>query len=224
MTRAAFRAKTARTSAKNMPSRPLKLWVESSSEQEVRIEIIPLIDVIFCILTFFILAAVGLSRQQAINLDLPQARTGKPQSRELLIVVVDDLGRVFIEDQLMNSNKQLANQVETYLQSQPDGLMALYASKTASYENVINVLDALREVGGDRVALATLPEGTVLPSATEGSSAPQTNPTAPLSPYGTPSLPGGGLPNNQFPVSPNQPRSNPLLPSAPGSTPNRQSQ
>ena len=45
--------------------RPLRLWQDKSSEQDMRVEVIPLIDVIFCILTFFILAGVGLSRQQA---------------------------------------------------------------------------------------------------------------------------------------------------------------
>lgn len=152
---------------KNRPSsitgRPLNLWVDGETAQEVRIEIIPLIDVIFCILTFFILAAVGVSRQQAINLDLPQARTGIAQSRELLIVVVDDLGRVYVEEQLVTTTDELSGKVETFLAEKPQGMMALYASKSASYENVISVLDALREVGGNRVALATLPEGAELP-------------------------------------------------------------
>ena len=68
-------------------SRPLKFHqAPSNIEQEVRIEIVPLIDVIFCILTFFILGAVGLSRQQAIGLDLPKAQTGTPQMREMLAI------------------------------------------------------------------------------------------------------------------------------------------
>ena len=112
MTKATSKPGKRRPSGRSLTARPLKLWVDDSSAQEVRIEIIPLIDVIFCILTFFIIAAVGVSRQQAINLDLPNARTGVAQTRELLIVVVDDLGRVFVEDQLLTTDEELSERVE----------------------------------------------------------------------------------------------------------------
>ncbi len=139
-----------------MPVRPMKLWQDNSHHQEVRIEIIPLIDVIFCVLTFFILAAVGLSRQQAITLDLPQANTGKPQMREMLVVSLDDFGQYYIEQQLVSRN-QLEQAIADYHQVNPNGLMVLHAARNASYNEVIEVLDMLREIGGERVALATLP-------------------------------------------------------------------
>jgi len=59
-----------------------------------------LIDVIFCILTFFILGAVGLSRQQAISLDLPKASTATTPMREMLVVSLDDFGQLYVEKQM----------------------------------------------------------------------------------------------------------------------------
>ena len=140
----------------NVHSRPLKLWQDTSHHQEVRIEILPMIDVIFCILTFFILGAVGLSRQQAMSLDLPKASTGTPQMREMLVVSLDDFGQVYVEKQLVTRN-QLFDAIKNYHQLNPNGLMVLHASGSASYNEVIQVLDMLKQVGGDRVALATLP-------------------------------------------------------------------
>ncbi len=137
-------------------ARPLRLWQNDHSDREVRIELVPLIDVIFCILIFFILAAVGLSRQQAINLDLPQASTGRAQMRDMLIVSLDDLGQVYVEQQIV-TRTQLAQEIKDYHQSNPNGLMVLHAAQNATYREVVEVLDMLREVGGDRVALATLP-------------------------------------------------------------------
>jgi biopolymer transport protein ExbD len=125
-------------------------------EQEVRIELIPLIDVIFCILTFFILAAVTLTRQMAINVDLPRASTGTAQMRELLIVSVDPVGQTYIEQQRV-SREQLYESLLNFRQSSPSGLIVLYASRLSSYNDVVEVLDLLRSVGGSRVALATLP-------------------------------------------------------------------
>ncbi|WP_088891787.1 ExbD/TolR family protein [Leptolyngbya ohadii] len=135
---------------------PIKTHLESS-ETDVRIEIIPLIDVIFCILTFFILAAVTLTRQTAINVDLPRAGTGAPQMRELLVVSVDPIGQTYLEKQPI-SRESLGQALQNFKQTNPDGLMVLYASKAASYNDVVEVLDLLRAVGGDRVALATLPD------------------------------------------------------------------
>jgi biopolymer transport protein ExbD len=138
--------------------RPLKLWQDERFMQEVRIEIVPLIDVIFCILTFFILAAVDVSRQQAISLDLPKASTGTTQRREILLISLDEFGQIYVEQQPMATKGQLYQAVENYVLTKPDGLMVLSVSKETRYDDFVQVLDILREVGGDRVALATLPK------------------------------------------------------------------
>ena len=113
---------------------------------------------IFCILTFFIIAAVNFSRQQAINLDLPHAKTGTPQIRDLLIVSIDDIGQIYVEQQPV-TRSLLTARLQDYNQTNPNGRMVLYASKNVTYREVIEVLDLLRQVGGDRVALATVPAG-----------------------------------------------------------------
>jgi len=144
----------------------MKIDLLETPSEDVRIEIIPLIDVIFCILTFFILAAVGLTRQQAIDLDLPNASTGNPLppqglgaeavQRERLYVSVDAIGQVYIDQQPVSLDL-LYDVLLQHRQVSPQGLIVLYASRDARYEDVIQVLDLLRSVGGDRVALATLP-------------------------------------------------------------------
>ncbi|AFZ36550.1 Biopolymer transport protein ExbD/TolR [Stanieria cyanosphaera PCC 7437] len=179
----------------HLPMRRMRLWQDESVHQETRIEILPLIDVIFCILTFFILGAVGLSRQQAINLDLPSAKTGKAQMRDMLVVSLDDLGQIYVEQQIVTKT-QLSQSIKNYHQSNPEGLMVLHAAKNTTYREVVEVLDVLREVGGDRVALATLPGDS---QATETPTNFDTNPN----PY-LPGLPG--LPSNYNPYSiPNPP-------------------
>ncbi len=146
-----------RLQSHHIPARPLRLRQDHFHEQgEVQINIVPLIDVIFCILTFFILGAVGLSRQQAISLDLPKASTGTPQMREMLVVSLDDFGQLYVEKQLVTPN-QLKDAIKNYHQYNPRGLMVLHASRNSSYNDVVQVLDMLQQAGGNRVALATLP-------------------------------------------------------------------
>jgi biopolymer transport protein ExbD len=162
-----------------LPVRPIKLWQDDSKNQEVRIDIVPLIDVIFCILTFFILAAVGLSRQQAISLDLPKANTGKPQMREMLVISLDDVGQVYVEQELVSKNR-LYETLTDYHKQNPSGLTVLYASRSANYNEVVQVLDMLRQVGGDRVALATLPGES--PKLTNSVNLPQSSPQSDSNP------------------------------------------
>jgi biopolymer transport protein ExbD len=138
------------------PIRRFRLSQDELGSSDARIELLPLIDVIFCILTFFLLAALNFTRQQAISLNLPQAKTGTPQTRDILIVTIDDIGQLYVEKKLVTRNV-LSAYLEEYNQNNPNGLMVLYAAKNTTYREVVSVLDLLREVGGDRVALATVP-------------------------------------------------------------------
>ena len=142
-----------------------------NTEPDVRIELVPLIDVIFCILTFFILAAVTLTRQAAINVDLPSAKTGTTQMRQILVVSIDPIGQTYVEKDPVTQS-QLTDALVKFRKESPEGLMVLYASRASSYNDVVRVLDLLRSVGGTRVALATLPgsgQGDQLPGLTPSS-------------------------------------------------------
>ncbi|MEB3177631.1 MAG: biopolymer transporter ExbD [Nostocaceae cyanobacterium] len=174
--------------------------------EEVQIQIIPLIDVVFCILTFFLLAALQFTRQQAINVDLPKAGTGtSSQAREILPVTIDAVGQLYVEKNPIKK-EQLMSALRTYLQQNPNGTLVLNASRTATYNDVVQVLDMLRQVGGNRVALAIIP----------GSADQPTNPATvpPSVPNNPGTLPTPGLPNSS-PFSNSNPLGNPNLPPAP---------
>ncbi|MBW4645931.1 MAG: biopolymer transporter ExbD [Goleter apudmare HA4340-LM2] len=145
--------------------------------EEVQIQIIPLIDVVFCILTFFLLAALQFTRQQAINVDLPKASTGTSNNvplqgkSNILPVTIDAVGQTYVEKQPVQ-REQLTEILRRYIQENPNGILVLNASRTATYNDVIQTLDLLRQVGGDRVSLGIIP----------GSSQPSLNPTVPAVP------------------------------------------
>ena len=206
--------------------RPLRLRIDTQSE-DVRIELIPLIDVIFCILTFFLLSAVGLSRQQAINVDIavPKSSTGTPQGRQILVVSLNELGQIYVEKQPVPTEKEFRQKLRDYRQKNPDGLMALYASANASYNQVVQVLDLLRDEGGERVALATIPGKAEQPSGFSPAAPPATGVPS-YTPYpgeGSLGTYPYGVPNPASPVNPAQPQVpvNPgqPLPGVPGVSP-----
>jgi biopolymer transport protein ExbD len=180
----------------------VKINLLETEEDDARIEILPLIDVIFCILTFFIMASLTLTRQQAINLDLPKASTGVAQNRELKIVSIAPNGQLFMDKQPTDQTR-LVESLKAYMKAQPNGLIVLNASPTVSYNQVIQVLDLLRSVGGQRVALATQPADR--PALSE----PQPTPFQ---------SPGTFIPENMPGIAPN-PGGSPPGPAAPGPSP-----
>ncbi|MEO1372852.1 MAG: biopolymer transporter ExbD [Cyanobacteria bacterium J06635_10] len=187
----------------------------NNPNEEVQIQIIPLIDVVFCILTFFILASLQFTRQQSINIDLPQAETATStvqpkEERQILPVTIDAVGQIYIEKQSVQ-RLQLEGILKKYIEDNPKGTLALYASRSATYNDVIEILDLLRKVGGDRVALAIIPGTNDQPA----------NPTEPIPnlPTNPGATPGGTLPfPNVSPLAPNFPQNNPNLNIPPGST------
>ncbi len=189
----------------------------------VVIELLPLVDVVFCILTFFILAAVG-SRQQAISLDLPNASTGSAlppatltTGRDRLYVSVDPIGRIYIDqDPILEQN--LLGLLGDFYTGNPQGIVVLYAAKDSRYDDVVRVLDILRSVGGNRVALATLPAGTRVPSAQD--SLPSELP-ADIQDLINGGGSGSNLPDSGLPASPSplNPSTTTPIPITPGSDP-----
>ncbi|MBV6622006.1 MAG: biopolymer transporter ExbD [Rivularia sp. (in: Bacteria)] len=187
----------------------------NNPNEEVQVQIIPLIDVVFCILVFFILASLQFTRQQSINIDLPQANTAtssvQPDTqREILPVTIDAVGQIYVEKNPVQ-RQQLGGILKNYLAGNPKGTLVLYASRSATYNDVIEILDLLRQVGGDRVSLAIIPGSEEQPANPL-----QPIPSLPINPGATP---GGVLPfPNTSPLSPNLPQNNPNLNLPPGST------
>lgn len=163
----------------------------NNRESDVQINILPMIDVIFCILTFFILAAVGLTRQQVIDLALPSVDNSVPisgSSLDRLYVSIDSVGQIYI-DATPVQLQDLYSILVKHQEVAPNGAIVLYASSSARYESVVKVLDLLRSVGGDRVALATLPNDASLdptqgrdPNNPLGVPVPQPSPSPDLAP------------------------------------------
>jgi biopolymer transport protein ExbD len=174
---------------------------------------------------------VGLSRPEGINLNLPKAQTGTAQFNAKFRVQVGLLGELLANDQPVDPT-QLKQLVSLYLRTQPDGVVILKADGGATYDQVITVLDLLRSVGGERVALETtkdnptvnstpVPNQPSVPGQFPGQQ-PTLLPVPPVENPGaatvTPSVPS--QPPAPLPGQPQIPGSASFPEGVPGSTPN----
>jgi biopolymer transport protein ExbD len=188
----------------------MKIKLDNDLNQTPRVEVIPLIDIIFCILTFFLLSGIKTAQQQSLNVDIPAAQTAvAEQTRDILIVSLDANGQAFIEQQPVPQLEVLLQQIKSYRVTKPNGSIVLYASKQVKYERVIEILDLLRQAGGENVALATVNE----PTATNPSGAASPTPAGTASP----SPPVSEMPA-PFNLTPTPPAAMPTFSPAPGAT------
>lgn len=192
----------------------MKINLDSPAD-EAQIQIVPLIDVIFCILTFFILAALQLTRQQGIGLDLPQSQTSSVLMSEMLVIGLDSNGQTYLSNQgqrQLIDRSQLLQLVQAYHQQQPDGLLVLEAAQTAFYNDVIQVLDVMRSVAADKVALSTAPNNQ--PGRPQQGQ-PQTPGTIPQITPAPNLVPSPTAPTNTLPANPNLTPTTPVQPTTP---------
>ncbi len=137
----------------------MKTRFDHQSGAEININILPLLDVVFSILAFFVLASAGLVTPTKLGITLPQEEKNPertiPLRPELLIVTLDGEGTPRIQGQII-TKKDLETKIKSHLINYPKGLIVLNAEDTqVSYQKVIEFLQELKTIGGDRVAIAT---------------------------------------------------------------------
>ncbi|MBE9102448.1 ExbD/TolR family protein [Vacuolonema iberomarrocanum] len=118
------------------------------------INIVPMIDVIFAILTFFIMASLFLTRSEGLPVNLPNAATAQSQQQSRINVTIDETGQVSLNRQSI-AIEALANEIETLMGTQDTALVVINADTSVEHGQVIAVMDALRTVEGAQVGIAT---------------------------------------------------------------------
>ena len=118
-----------------------------------RIEIVPLIDLMFLLMVSFVYAAMTMTVHRALPVDLPAAAAGAVERQDHLAVTVDRAGGVFLEGRPVSA-EELAVEVRARLAAKPDLRISLDADRAAAYGEAVRVLDVLKRAGAERVRLS----------------------------------------------------------------------
>ena len=117
-----------------------------------RINILPMIDVIFAILVFFIVSSLYLTRSEGLPVNLPRASTTQVQKDTQIVVSIDELGELNI-----NSKSIQIEQLETEIKNLMSGdstTVIINADRTVEHGNVVEVIDRLRQIPDVQLAIA----------------------------------------------------------------------
>jgi biopolymer transport protein ExbD len=123
-------------------------------EPQFQINIVPMIDVIFAILTFFVMSTLFLTRSEGLPVDLPEANSAESQTANQLVVTIDKAGAIFLNREAIQIDALVAAvQAQVVTGKQP--IVVLNADEAVNHGQVIAVMDRLRAIQGVRMAIAT---------------------------------------------------------------------
>lgn len=121
-----------------------------------RVEIIPMIDTMFFLLVFFMMATLSMVVQRGLNVNLPRAAAGVASPAPATLTLTRD-GGLYLDKERLASPAEAARRLE----ASPGGARAVLinADRTVEHGRVVEVLDLVRRAGVERVAVAVAPSG-----------------------------------------------------------------
>jgi biopolymer transport protein ExbD len=121
--------------------------------KRARIEIIPLIDIMFFLLAAFMLVSLTMINMKGIDVNLPTATSAQPNNQpDFTIVSIDALMDIYFEKEKVAKEDVLPRLQKLY-DSNHNVRIFVRADKDATYENVVFVLDKARTAGIQKVGL-----------------------------------------------------------------------
>lgn len=120
--------------------------------------IIPMIDIIFFMLVFFMMSMLTMVTQRTIPVKLPQAVTAAVDVTKTIPVTVDAEGRVLLEDEavaLETLGGRLKDAVSAATGEGREAVVVLRGDEKAPYGVVIQVLDVVKKSGSPKLVIAT---------------------------------------------------------------------
>jgi biopolymer transport protein ExbD len=124
-----------------------------TTRRKARIEIIPLIDVIFFLLATFVMVSLSMVKNQGISVNLPSAATGISQERETAVTITK-AGDTYL-NQVKLSPDLLPQRLKQLKEENPGVRVFINGDKEAYFGNAIQILDEVRSSGITKVSIQT---------------------------------------------------------------------
>ncbi|MBU0681512.1 MAG: biopolymer transporter ExbD [Proteobacteria bacterium] len=129
-----------------------------SSLAPPRIEMLPLIDIVFLLLVFFIYAMLSLAVHHGQAVDLPQSGSATLETREAISITIQATGPgvvLFVDEEsvsleFLSARLKMKKGTKQGAQA-PD--VQIFSDKSVSYQELFQVLDSVKQAGLMRISL-----------------------------------------------------------------------
>ena len=130
------------------------MFLPEEPEEEFELNIVPMIDVIFAILTFFIISSLFLTRSESLPVSLPKAVSAEVQERTRIAVTIDATGDIFLNRQAASLETLQANVLDL-MDANEESVIVINADEAVNHGRVVAVMDELRVIEGATLGIAT---------------------------------------------------------------------
>jgi len=131
----------------------------ASGARRARIEIIPLIDIIFFLLATFVMVSLSMTKNQGIHVALPSASASASMGNQseldkAVTLGVNEKGQVFFNKEKVTI-AQLGMRLQTYKNQAKDPKVLVSGDAHADYRTIVQVIDEAKKIGITKVGLST---------------------------------------------------------------------
>jgi len=129
----------------------------SAAKKKARIEIIPMIDTMFFLLVFFMIATLSMTMQKGMPVNLPIAGSETEIVPEQVSLTLTKNGQLFFNKEPIGI-LDLEPRLQSLLQKGEEPSVVINADEAVSHGRVIEVMDSVRKTGINNMAIAIKPD------------------------------------------------------------------
>ena len=118
------------------------MYFKEKNETGDSINILPMIDIIFAILSFFIISSLYLTRIDSIKVNLPKSSTAVREQNKPQIITVDSNERIYFNSNEI-SLKNITAIIRTNIENLEEPIVILRADTSVKHGVIVNLLDAV---------------------------------------------------------------------------------
>jgi len=130
------------------------MYFKDNNDSENLINILPMIDIIFAILSFFIISSLYLTKIDSIKVTLPNSSTAVREQNKPLIITVDNYEKIYFKSNQV-SLKNIAELIQTNIEKIENPIVILRADNSVKYGLIVNLMDELRKIDNLKIGIAT---------------------------------------------------------------------
>jgi len=131
----------------------------AAAKKKARIEIIPMIDTMFFLLVFFMIATLSMTIQQGMPVSLPTAESSTDTKKENVSLTLTREGKLYYNKEVITL-EELKRRLTDLRQTSSDPTLLINADEHVPHGRVIKVMDLIRLSGITSMGIATQPSST----------------------------------------------------------------
>ena len=130
------------------------MYFKDNNESENSINILPMIDIIFAILSFFIISSLYLTKIDSIKVNLPKSSTAVREKNKPQIITVDNNEKIYFNSNEI-SLKNISALIRTNIENIEEPIVILRADTSVKHGLIVSLLDELRKIDNLKIGIST---------------------------------------------------------------------